>query len=109
MTSFADLERRSAQPLGVPHDTSVPTRSGDCGCGGGGGGSDECGCAGTCDLHGSEAGLERTRYYPRQIVTSDRLEVLARHRYIHYDDWSREPFDGVSLGWRPGRAHSRPG
>jgi hypothetical protein len=92
MTSFADLERRSAQPLGVPHDTSVPTRSGDCGCGGGGGGSDECGCAGTCDLHGSEAGLERTRYYPRQIVTSDDLtqdqlyvrdRLRLHNRFLH--------------------------
>lgn len=86
MTLFA--ERSTTDAIAVGYEATVPKLSSGCGCGAGDGG---CDCGG-CDLVGDAAGLERTRYYPRQIVTSDDLtqdqiyfrDRLRRHnRFLH--------------------------
>jgi hypothetical protein len=65
----------------------------DCGCAASSDSTEQCGC-GTCAWTGAQAlaGLERTRFYPRQIVTPDDLtqdqlyfaDKLRRHnRLLH--------------------------
>ncbi|MFC7724177.1 hypothetical protein ACFQW6_03600 [Nocardioides sp. GCM10028917] len=67
--------------------------AGDCGCSGSAHSAEPCGCA-TCAWTSTQAlaGLERTRFYPRQIVTPDDLtqdqlyfkDKLRRHnRLLH--------------------------
>jgi len=78
-----------ANPYLAPQPTPV-RKSGGCGCGGGGGHSGGgCGCGEQCS---DSCGLERVRFFPRQLLSADDLnaeqhyfrEKQRRHnRYLH--------------------------